>query len=177
MMNMAAILLTAANKGFWKANPDTIRDLANTLGRLVVRYGPACSAHVCGNVQTTAWSQQWMNPELQKSYARAMRAALSGNGYSGITPSAKSARGIGRGAARGTRPLFDFTASRAPDPSLAVSVIEDVFRRIRSQDWSDLFLGLFLFVLPAGLMIFFVRDRYYRRRGSGCIALTLKVRS
>jgi cobaltochelatase CobN len=176
MMNMAAILLTAANKGFWKANPDTIRDLANTLGRLVVRYGPACSAHVCGNVQTTAWSQQWMNPELQKSYARAMRAALSGNGYSGITPSAKPARGTGRGAARGTKPLFDFSASRAPDPSLAVSVIEDMFRRIRNQDWSDIFLGLFLFVLPAGLTIFFVRDRYYRRRGSECIALTLRVR-
>src|SRR5262249_49134328 len=159
--NMAAILLTAANKGFWKANPDTIRDLANTMGRLVVRYGPACSAHVCGNFQTTAWSQQWMNPELQKSYARAMRAALSGNGYSGIAPAARSVRGTGRGAAKGARPLFDFTATRTTEPSLEVNLIEDVFEKIRNQDWSDIFLGLFLFVLPAGLTIFFVRDRYY----------------
>ena len=41
MINMAGILLTAANKGFWKASPGTIRDLANTLGAMVVRYGPS----------------------------------------------------------------------------------------------------------------------------------------
>jgi cobaltochelatase CobN len=173
MMNMAAILLTAANKGFWKAKPDTIRDLANTLGRLVIRYGPACSAHVCGNYQTTAWSQQWMNPDLQKSYARAMRAALSGNGYSGAAYSAaRSAGGPGRG---GKKPLFDFRATMKPDTSIPVSLIETVFRTIRSQDWGDIFLGLFLTVVPAGLAVFFIRDRYYRRRGSECLALTLKA--
>src|SRR5262245_23838207 len=72
MINMAAILLTAANKGFWKTNSATIQDLANTLGTLVVRYGPSCSAHVCGNHQTIEWSRQWMNTQLAASYSRAM---------------------------------------------------------------------------------------------------------
>jgi cobaltochelatase CobN len=173
LMNMAAILLTAANKGFWKAKPDTIRDLADTLGRLVVRYGPACSAHVCGDYRMAAWSREWMNPELQKSYTRAMQAALSGSGYSGVPVSAaKFGGGPGRG---GRKPLFDFTAAMKPDTGAPVSLIETVFRRIRNQDWNDVFLGLFMFLVPAGLAVFFVRDRYYRRRGSECVALTLKA--
>jgi cobaltochelatase CobN len=173
LMNMAAILLTAANKGFWKAKPDTVRDLADTLGRLVVLYGPACSSHVCGNYQTTAWSQQWMSPEIRQPYARAMRAALSGSGYSGITFTAtKPAGGPGRG---GRKPLFDFTATMKTETVAPVSLIETVIRKIRDQDWSEIFLELFLFLIPSGFAVFFVRDRYYRRRGSECIALALKV--
>jgi cobaltochelatase CobN len=81
MMNMAAILLTAAHKGFWKADPATIHDLANTLGTLVVRYGPSCSSHVCGDAETIAWSKQWMNSALSGPYSRAMKAAITVNTY------------------------------------------------------------------------------------------------
>ena len=78
MINMAGILLTAANKGFWKANPETIRELANTLGTMVVRYGPSCSANVCGNKDTIAFSKVWMNPELAHAYTRAMTVGSCG---------------------------------------------------------------------------------------------------
>ena len=176
MINMAAILLTAANKGFWKAKPDTIRELANTLGRMVVRYGPSCSAHVCGNYETIAWSQQWMNPSLGGSYSRAMGAALSGNGYPGAQHELSSADIQTGRTARAKKPLFDFSVDRLPNHSvLPVGLIDTVFRRIRNQDWSEAFAYLFLILVPAGLAVFFVRDRYYRRRGFESIQLGLKT--
>jgi cobaltochelatase CobN len=169
MINMTSILLTAANKGFWKAGPDTIRDLANTLGLLVVRYGPSCSAHSCGNYQTISWSRQWMNPTLAASYSRAMKAALSGNGYPGATRTAFSTSTPASGlTVRVKRPLFDFTAEEAP-----VTLVQAVFQRIRTQDWSSVFLLLFLVLVPSGFAVFFVRDRYHRRRGGETIQLTL----
>jgi len=160
--------LTAANKGFWKASPDTIRDLSNTLGLLVVRYGPSCSAHSCGNYQTIEWSRQWMNPTLAASYSRAMKAALSGNGYPGARPSFSASTYASGVNVRAKRPLFDFT-----DEKSAVSIAEAVFRRIRNQDWGGVFLSLLLILVPSGFAVFFVRDRYYRRRGAETIQLTL----
>jgi len=172
MINMAAILLTAANKGFWKANPDTIKDLANTLGRLVVRYGPSCSAFSCGNHQTIAWSRQWMNPTLAGSYSRAMRAALSGNGYSGTQGRLfRGTSGSGMNV-KSKKPLFDFTVEDVP--AAPVDFVQDVFRRIRAQDWSSVFLMLLLVLVPSGFAIFVLRDRYYRRRGGETIQLELE---
>jgi cobaltochelatase CobN len=176
MINMAAILLTAANKGFWKARPDTIRELANIMGRMVVRYGPSCSAHVCGNYETIAWSQQWMNPALAPSYSRAMKAALSGNGYPGIQPAFSSSNVHPGRNARPGKPLFDFSTDRLPNHAvLPMSLMDTVFRRIRNQDWSDVFIYLFLVLIPSGLAVFFARDRYYRHRGSESIQLRLKI--
>jgi hypothetical protein len=114
-----------------------------------------------------------MSPEIRQPYARAMRAALSGSGYSGMTFTAtKPAGGPGHG---GGKPLFDFTATLKTQTVTPVSLIETVIRKIRDQDWSEIFLELFLFLIPSGFAVFFVRDRYYRRRGSECIALALKV--
>ena len=168
MINMAAILLTAANKGFWKAAPDTIRDLANTLGLLVVRYGPSCSAHVCGNYQTIEWSRQWMNPVLASSYSRAMNAALRGSGYPGAQPV------FTQGASASGRPLFDFTVDHLPNHSPEpANFVEVVIRNIRNQDWSGVFGSLLAILAPGGLVVFFARDRYYRRRDTETIRLKL----
>ena len=168
MINMAAILLTAANKGFWKAAPDTIRDLANTLGLLVVRYGPSCSAHVCGNYQTVEWSRQWMNPVLASSYSRAMNAALRGSGYPGAQPV------FTQGASASGRPLFDFTVDHLPNHSPEpANFVEVVIRNIRNQDWSGVFGSLLAILAPGGLVVFFARDRYYRRRDTETIRLKL----
>jgi cobaltochelatase CobN len=174
MINMASIMLTAANKRFWKANPDTIRDLANTLGLLVVRYGPSCSAFACGNYQTIAWSREWMNPTLAASYSRAMQAALSGPGYSGSQPTLAKADGHAVTDQRRGKRLFDFTTDRLPtDSAVAVDFVQTIFRRFRSQDWSGVFLTLLAILLPAGLIIFVARDRYYRRRGDEPIQIKL----
>ena len=178
MINMAGILLTAANKGFWKASPDTIRYLASTLGQMVVRYGPSCSAHVCGTQDTITWSKEWMNPALAGSYARAMSAALTGSGYAGaqtsFTESGHSSRADGR-SGRTAKPLFDFTADHLPNKQTPLTLVENVLRRIRNQDWDIVAAYMLLVLCPGGLMIFFVRDRYYRLRGSESIQLRLKA--
>jgi cobaltochelatase CobN len=173
MINMASIQLTAADKGFWKASPDTIRGLADTLGRLVVRYGPSCSAFSCGNYNTISFSREWMSPALAASYSRAMRAALSGNGYAG-TPPSFAPNGSRGGKTGAKRPLFDFTADQLPKALSSADFVTAVFRRIRNQDWSVVLLYLLLVLVPSGLTIFVVRDRLYRGRGSECIQLTLR---
>jgi cobaltochelatase CobN len=177
MMNMAAILLTASEKGFWKAPPATLRDLADTLGSLVVRYGASCSSHVCGDTQMIAWSKQWMNPDLLGPYSRAMNTAITGTVYrqtaSPFAPSAAH-RGASNGPARG---LFDFVASgSAIEEGAPISVVEQIFRRIRVQDWGLTFVYLVLILLPSGILIFFARDRYYRHRHFESARLTLRVR-
>ena len=168
MINMAGILLTAANKGFWKASPGTIQNLANTLGAMVVRYGPSCSAHVCGNHQTIAFSRQWMSPTLAGSYSRAMKAALAGGGYAGSRPvSASATKGAGVGV-KGTlrkKPVFDFEVDNV------AGFVQRVTERFRNQEWGGVFLTLLLILAPAGFLIFLVRDRYYRRRGEETIKL------
>jgi cobaltochelatase CobN len=168
MINMASILLTAANKGFWKAPPGTIRDLATTLGMLVVRYGPSCSAFSCGNYQTIQFSREQMNPVLASSYSRAMQAALSGTGYPRSSPAHS-----GTGAAT-SRPLFDFVTDHLPHRAAAeADFVDVVLQRIRNQDWDSVFLYLLLILAPTGVVIFFARDRYYRRRGAESIELRL----
>jgi hypothetical protein len=70
--------------------------------------------------------------------------------------------------------LFDFTADHFPARSTApVDLVQRVFQRIRSQDWSGVFLMLVSVLVPSGFAIFVVRDRYYRRRGGETIRLTL----
>ena len=109
-----------------------------------------------------------MNPTLAASYSRAMKAALSGNGYPGAHPAFSAGASASGMNSRAKRPLFDFTAERAP-----VTLIQDVFQRIRNQDWGDVFLWLFLILVPSGFAVFFARDRYHRRRGGETIQLSL----
>jgi hypothetical protein len=171
---MASILLTAANKGFWKAPAETIRDLANTLGALVVRYGPSCSAHSCGNSQTIEWSRRWMNPVLASSYSHAMIAALRGNGYPGMQPVFSRTASVPGMSVGSRKRLFDFRIDHLPSHSTTpVTFVEAVVQRIRHQDWSSVFLSFLFILVPSGIAVFLVRDRYYRRRGSGTIQLTL----
>lgn len=173
MINMASILLTAANKGFWKARPETISELSNTLGRLVVRYGPSCSAHVCGNHNTIEWSRQWMSENLRAAYTRVMAKALSGSGYSGISALSSSAGRASPG--RSGRRLFDFTVDRLPgtEPAL-LTIVESMFRRFRSEEWTVVLVWLIVFSLAAGTLVFFARDQYHRRRGAKTIELFLR---
>ena len=174
MINMASIMLTAANKGFWKTTPETLRDLANTLGMLVVRYGPSCSAHVCGDYQTIERSRQLMNPVLAGSYSRAMQAALSGAGYTGARPSRSKFSAGGKTNSRLKRPLFDFRVDHLPNGAAEPVDIVDVFiHGIRNYNWSNVFIPLLLMLFCAGIAVFFVRDRYYRRRGDETIRLIL----
>jgi hypothetical protein len=57
--------------------------------------------------------------------------------------------------------------------TLPVDFVQAVLQRFRNQDWSGVFLSLTLMLVPAGLVIFVARDRYYRRRGDDTLKLTL----
>ena len=124
-----------------------------------------------------AWTKQWMNPDLTGPYSRAMNTAITGTVYRQTTsPFAQSAarRGASNRPARG---LFDFVVSgRAIEEGAPISVVEQIFRRIRVQDWGLTFVYLALILLPSGILIFFVRDRYYRHHHFESVRLTLKVR-
>ena len=113
-----------------------------------------------------------MNPTLAAAYSRAMRSALSGSGYAGAESRlSRSTSGLAT-KARSKKPLFDFTANDRPD--VPIDLVREVFQRIRSQDWSGVFLMLALVLVPSGFAVFVLRDRYYRRRGGETIQLTLE---
>src|SRR5262249_34545858 len=116
---------------------------------------------------TIAFSRQWMNPRLAGSYSRAMTAALAGGGYTATGTSAISNAGRGTGAkSRSTKKLFDFEVNHLPG-----NFVESVYEGFRNQDWGGVLLQLLAILVPAGLMIFFARDCYYRRRGEETIRL------
>ena len=124
-----------------------------------------------------AWTKRWMNPDLTGPYSRAMNTAITGTIYRQTTSLfAQSAahRGASNGPARG---LFDFVVSgSAIEGGAPISVAEQIFRRIRVQDWGITFVYLGLVLVPSGILIFFARDRYYRHRHFESVGLTLKVR-
>ena len=111
-----------------------------------------------------------MNPTLAASYSRAMKAALSGTSYAGAQRPFSSSMASAAVNVKAKRPLFDFTVEVEKAP---VTLVQTVFQRIRNQDFGGVFLSLVLILVPSGFAVFFVRDRYYRRRGSETIQLTL----
>jgi hypothetical protein len=118
-----------------------------------------------------------MNPTLASSYSRAMTAALSGHGYPRARPGLSE---TGAALVRNSsgKSVFDFTVDRLPNSSaVSVSLVQSVFRRIRNQDWSGVFLPLLGILMPAGLVIFFARDRYYRRRGERIQLIAISVKN
>ena len=109
-----------------------------------------------------------MNPVLSCSYTRAMNAALRGSGYPGAQPV------FSQGKFASGRPLFDFTVDRLPHHSVEpANLVEVIIQKIRNQDWSGVFVSLVFILAPAGLVVFFARDRYYRRRDIETIRLKL----
>ena len=107
-----------------------------------------------------------MNPVLASSYGRAMQAALSGSGYPGSRPVSSAGLSAPERGGKSKRPLFDFTVDHLPSGAARpVDFVDAVFQRIRNQEWGEVFLQLMVLLGVSGIAIFFVRDRYYRRRG------------
>lgn len=137
LMNMTAVLLTAADKGFWRTSPDTLAELATRMGELVTRYGPACSAHVCGNADTERFAAQFMRPDLRARFTAVMAAATSrvyaGSGAATVARSVQRARTSRAGAATAgpaytvpSAPLLDSAAVFVSLPGVEMVEIEHV---------------------------------------------------
>ncbi|MGB9838833.1 cobaltochelatase subunit CobN [Methanothermobacter sp.] len=112
MISITGTLLTAAHKGFWKADEATLRLVANKWASTIAEYGVACCDCSCGNIAMMQWVMQYVNPDLlsrvkEKLYAATKSAAFAPaenpnqGGESGSTP----------GSAPGSQPQGGSTGS------------------------------------------------------------------
>ncbi|MDP2882893.1 MAG: cobaltochelatase subunit CobN [Azonexus sp.] len=70
--HMLAIFMVAAEKGFWKTDPATIRQMGGELARLVAKNGLPGSGHTAPN--HPMW--QWLAPQLDAADAQALGVTL-----------------------------------------------------------------------------------------------------
>lgn len=71
--HMLAIFMVAAEKGFWKADAATIKQMGGELARLVARNGLPGSGHTAPN--HPMW--QWLAPQLDAAEAQALGVTLA----------------------------------------------------------------------------------------------------
>ncbi len=71
--HMLAIFMVAAEKGFWKTDPATIRQMGGELARLVAKNGLPGSGHAAPN--HPMW--QWLAPQLDAADAQALGVTLA----------------------------------------------------------------------------------------------------
>ncbi|MDH5233221.1 MAG: cobaltochelatase subunit CobN, partial [Gammaproteobacteria bacterium] len=65
--NMLAIFLVAAQKGFWKTDPNTLKELANQFTQLVLKNGLPGSGHTHAKHPMLQWIQEFISEELKAS--------------------------------------------------------------------------------------------------------------
>ncbi|WP_395408596.1 cobaltochelatase subunit CobN [Pseudoduganella sp. UC29_106] len=71
--HMLAIFMVAAEKGYWKTDPATVRRMGGELARLVVRNGLPGSGHTAPDHPMWAW----LAPQLDGADAQALGVALA----------------------------------------------------------------------------------------------------
>ena len=71
--HMLSIFMVAAHKGFWKADPATVKQMGSELTRLVARNGLPGSGHAAPN--HPMW--QWLAPQLDAGDASALGVTLA----------------------------------------------------------------------------------------------------
>jgi cobaltochelatase CobN len=71
--HMLAIFMVAAEKGFWKADDATIRQMGGELARLVAKNGLPGSGHTAPN--HPMW--KWLSPQIDAAEAQALGVALA----------------------------------------------------------------------------------------------------
>lgn len=55
LISITGTLLNAAREGYWNADRETLRMLADIYIRTTSEYGVACCHHTCGNIQLNSW--------------------------------------------------------------------------------------------------------------------------
>ena len=74
-INMQAILLVAAQKGFWQADEQTLKQLAEEFAKLVVQHGLPGSGHTRPDHPMMKLVQDNIDAELAKQFAQVLQAA------------------------------------------------------------------------------------------------------
>jgi len=73
--SMVALMLVAAQKGFWKPDTASAQQLSQTLTRLVIKNGLPGSGHTAPNHPMWKWIAQHLNAEDKAGLARALAKA------------------------------------------------------------------------------------------------------
>ncbi|MBA1147561.1 cobaltochelatase subunit CobN [Ectothiorhodospiraceae bacterium WFHF3C12] len=73
--NMLAIMLVAVQKGFWEADPATVKDLARQFAELVAENGLPGSGHTSPDHPMLEWVQPKLPAELRQALHRAIADA------------------------------------------------------------------------------------------------------
>lgn len=110
--HMLAIFMVAAEKGFWKTDPATIRQMGGELARLVAANGLPGSGHTAPD--HPMW--QWLAPQLDAADAQALGVTLArARGDTLATPAAtRPAAAAAQATASGSEPSRDAPADAAP---------------------------------------------------------------
>ncbi len=173
LQNIAAILLTAADKGFFRASPETLTEIATHLGTLAAEFGPTCSAHSCGNLETLRLAERLMSPDLRRRFAAVMaeaigsqsaRGAQGAHGAQGAQGAQREQRAGRRAERAGQRATFPLSLGRESslEPG-STSFVSLSLTRLRPPDYALLLLGFGLLVLPSSCVLSLVRRRWLRR--------------
>jgi len=69
LQEMTAVMLETVRKGYWKADAETVRQIAETHVELVKEFGPGCSGFVCDNAKLREMiSEAVKDPAVKQAY-------------------------------------------------------------------------------------------------------------
>nr|WP_242826108.1 cobaltochelatase subunit CobN [Desulfurispora thermophila] len=64
LISVTGTMLTAAQKGLWQADKDTLKLVANTWAQAIIKNGVACCDCSCGNLQMMRWASNLVSASL-----------------------------------------------------------------------------------------------------------------
>lgn len=73
LQEMTAVMLETARKGYWKASPNQLQELAKLHTELVKDHTAGCSGFVCDNSKLREFIAEKVSAELAKSYEKAIQ--------------------------------------------------------------------------------------------------------
>jgi cobaltochelatase CobN len=167
--NMMAVLMVAAEKGFWQADEQTLREVAQAWTDLLLQHGLPGSGHTRPDHPVFEWimprlrddQRQPMREMLDKARIETPAAASSPSTMTEVSAEPGAGRSAEASADRSAEPTADLTADPASHAPVSEVAPVDASNRMA---WGWLLLVAAAFALFAAG---FVRSRYdYARRAS-----------
>lgn len=75
LQEATAVMLETARKGYWKANPDQLKNLAFLHAELVGKYGAGCSGFVCDNAKLQTFIGRQVSVQQAQQYKEKIESA------------------------------------------------------------------------------------------------------
>ena len=75
LQEATAVMMETARKGYWKATPEQLKNIAALHSELVEKYDAGCSGFVCDNAKLRTFIGEQLSPESAKQYQGKVEAA------------------------------------------------------------------------------------------------------